>query len=338
MRPHTHLFFTVILAFFLVSCGSTPVKTSNNETLDLALEEIASYLEEGEELGLDENYKRKLLATELLIRKNEIDRAHSIINQVPTEYGEPQFFIRQMHARGQITIREGEPYLAQRYLFHPKITGELVKSEPEHGSLLLDLGATLLFDLGDYLRSVDQRVMLGTLLSEDELRKQLNHDLIWEALAELPTAELFDLAKTEKDPVKQGWYSLAALSKSNGANYRKQLDDISNWQQVWPSHPANDALPADLQLVMQLADQQSIRIAVMLPLTGKLSSAGQAIREGFISAYYDDAANASALPSISFYDTVNQDINQLFDQALAEGARPKQPRKNDGNPTTASRH
>jgi len=146
MRSLKHLF----LLFFLVlsaGCGNTPIKSDLSENLDLTLDELNRYLEEAEELETDEKYKRKLLATELLIRKDEASRAHAVIQQVPLNYGESNFVLRHMLARAQISIREGEPYLAQRYLFHPLVTPEAIAAEPDVASRLLDAGATLLYDL-----------------------------------------------------------------------------------------------------------------------------------------------------------------------------------------------
>ena len=320
MQIGKRFFSTVLvlsLAFGITSCGTTPTKPES-KNINLTLEQLPSYLEENDNLSAEEINDRKLNAIEFLISKGEIDWAHSLADQLDLSSPSEEFFIRYQLALGQIAIREGEPYLAQRYLFDKRISSEKLNTYPELGAKLLDISATLQFDLAEYLSAVDFRLQLDNLLLEDELSRQLNHDLIWEALSELPANQLFALSREETEEVKQGWLSLAALSKNNGANFRKQIQDIRQWRQVWPEHPANQLLPADLQLILQLSDQQSIHIALMLPLSGKLGAAGQAIKDGFLAGFYDDASIAIELPKLSFYDTVNNDINSLYERAKTD--------------------
>ncbi len=319
MQIVKHLFIASLIVL-LSNCGSTPTKPDSRK-IRLTLEQLPSYLEENDRVSTDEMNQRRLNAVEFLISKKETDWAHSLIKQISLQENDDKFFLRYMLAQGRIAIQEGEPYLAQRYLFDEKITQEKLAAHPETGAELLDTSATLQYDLAEYMRAFDLRVQHSALISDDEISLQLDHDLIWETLAEIPASKLFSLSKQEPNPTKQGWLSLAALSKSNGANYRAQITDIRQWQNVWPEHPANLILPADLQLILQLSDQQAIRIAVMLPLSGKLAAAGQAIRDGFLAGYYDDAATAPELPRLSFHDTVKADINTLYANAVENGVQ-----------------
>lgn len=323
MQIVKRLFITGLI-ITLASCGSTPIKKDDAEVV-LTLESLSDYLRNDGSLSSEELNQRKLKVAEFLVTKKESDRAAALIQTVIVPNDDDAFFLRYMLAKGRIAILQGEPYLAQRYLFHRGIDEAKLNAHPDIARQLLDLSATLQYDLAEYLRAFELRLQLNTLLIDDDLDRQLNHDLIWEALSELSVEQLQALAEEPKrdlsSDIKRGWFSLAALSKSNGANYRQQIRDIHQWQRVWPEHPANSLLPADLQLILQLSHQQAIEIAVMLPLTGKLGSAGRAIQDGLLAGYYDDAETTEALPTLRFYDTVNQDVAQLYHLATAEGAQ-----------------
>lgn len=63
------------------------------------------------------------------------------------------------------------------------------------------------------------------------------------------------------------------------------------------------------------------KIALLLPLSGNLSSKGQAIRNGFFTAYYyDKQQNTANVPTITVIDTNQGNIQKLYQQAVADGA------------------
>lgn len=327
-NQHRNSFITALLLYVLClglsSCGSTPTQapptTIETATDRLNSQEIPAYLEEAEKLPAEQKIDRQLFAIKSLIKLNDPAWAKTILSLIETQSLNQAQFTEFLLYQAQIALHEGEPYLAKRYLFHPLLDERLADSKLEIVQELLDLRATLLFEQSEYLQSFEQRIRLNPFISEQPEIHQLNNDLIWEALAELSSDRLFHLAKTEKKLDKQGWYSLAAMSKNNGANFRKQIKEIRDWQQLWPEHSANQFLPADLQLILQLADEQARQLAILLPLSGKLASAGQAIRDGLLAAYYEEEASAEFRPLLRIYDTEGQEVNALYDRAVAEGA------------------
>ena len=59
------------------------------------------------------------------------------------------------------------------------------------------------------------------------------------------------------------------------------------------------------------------QVALLLPLTGRLGDAGEALRDGFLTAYYQQ--EAAARPRVRVYDAAG-DAARAYAQALAEGA------------------
>lgn len=306
----------------LSGCGNTNVKPSTPETPDtqMSLDQLREFITNAESLSEPKKTDALLLAADQLYKAGETEWARSLLNKHHLAQLNQAQQIQLLLLQGKIAIRNGDPYLAKRFLYHDIIQLPLNETKPETLSDLFDLRATLSFDLADYLTSIDERLTLSQWVENDEVLAQLNHDLLWETLAEVPISQLFDLAKIEKNANKQGWFSLAAISRSNGANFRQQITDIEKWQSIWPNHPANKLLPADLQLILQLADEQARHIAVLLPLTGKLKSAADAIKDGILAAYYDDLSAGQIAPKITFYDTYEANLEDIYAQASIEGA------------------
>lgn len=61
-------------------------------------------------------------------------------------------------------------------------------------------------------------------------------------------------------------------------------------------------------------------IAVLLPQSGRMSRAAEAIRDGLLAAYYQDSASAADSPVLHFYDSDSRPVPELLQAARAAGA------------------
>ncbi|GAB3092878.1 ABC transporter substrate-binding protein [Aestuariicella hydrocarbonica] len=128
-----------------------------------------------------------------------------------------------------------------------------------------------------------------------------------------------NLTKAQQQ-VLRGWYSLALVSKNNQSNLERQLDNINQWSDQWPGHPASLRLPKDLQLLQQLIAERPSQVALLMPQQGPLGKAGQAVRDGFMAAYYDAMSQSSQIPRLKIYDTAEGNIIDIYNQAVIDGA------------------
>lgn len=63
------------------------------------------------------------------------------------------------------------------------------------------------------------------------------------------------------------------------------------------------------------------QIALLLPLTGPMAGPGRAVRDGFMSSYYQAIQSGQINTKIRVYDTVQGgDIEHLYEQAILDGA------------------
>ena len=85
-----------------------------------------------------------------------------------------------------------------------------------------------------------------------------------------------------------------------------------NWRAKNTRHPAANLPPTALQ---RLQDYRPPKISVMLPLSGRLTSVGNAVRNGFVTGYLEDLLPQKTMRNgaaeITFFDS-----NQLDDRAL----------------------
>lgn len=153
-----------------------------------------------------------------------------------------------------------------------------------------------------------------------------NQDVLWQTLMSMPLVELQASSQqprqlpTQQEEELQGWYSLALLSKSHQYNLDKQLEAINQWAAQWPQHSASQRRPKDLQLLQQLITERPMQVALLLPQQGRLGAAGNAVRDGFMAAYYEAMKQQHTIPALKFYDTSQGSIVDIYQRAVADGA------------------
>ena len=172
---------------------------------------------------------------------------------------------------------------------------------------------------GEYLAAARERIFLAPLLEDEQAT--YNHEQIWFDLQLVQEEALRKLADSESSPDVTGWLQLALIARENIEDVRQQVLAIDDWVNRNRSHPAARQLPGDLALLRQLAQQQPRNIAVLLPLSGPLEQAGNAIRSGILAAWYEARSLGRETPALSFFDTaINQDAYNVYKQAVFEGA------------------
>ena len=109
---------------------------------------------------------------------------------------------------------------------------------------------------------------------------------VWRNLEKTDAEQLSSALNGANDPQWQAWVSLALLSRDNSATLPSQL---SRWRTENPQHPAAKTLPGGLDYLLTQSPQGG-KVAILLPLSGALASAGQAVLNGYLAAYYEGHA------------------------------------------------
>jgi len=170
--------------------------------------------------------------------------------------------------------------------------------------------------VGDRLSAAMTLMLLSQ--TDGKVNPQQIHDHIWTFLKAVPDQKLAIAGKSTIGFETEGWIELATSVRKPGLSIDDQGRVIRRWQNNWPSHPAAQILPSELQLIASLAENRPEKIVLALPLQGPLASAGKAIRDGFLAAYYQDGSADHSKTDIRIIDTSGQSFSELYKELAAQ--------------------
>ncbi|MTI50126.1 MAG: penicillin-binding protein activator [Alcanivorax sp.] len=170
---------------------------------------------------------------------------------------------------------------------------------------------------GELMKSLRQRVAVDPLLNDDD--QAYNRQLTWEALMRLPLETLEARAEDTSGELR-GWLELALLYRDPQANIDSQVQRLSRWRETWPDHPAARQLPETVRALQRAARERPQRVAVLLPESGPLAPAAEAIRDGMMTGYYSAEEAGNPTPDLRFYDVSDADVRSVFQRAVDDGA------------------
>ena len=117
---------------------------------------------------------------------------------------------------------------------------------------------------------------------------------IWSLLMRLDTAQLARAIDRAEGNDWRGWLTLVQA-------YHGGRDATHNWLATHPNHSATQPLPAQLDRWLDSAPPRAI--AVMVPLSGRLEAAGNAVLEGIMEGLYQQYRESDARPLVFTVDT-----------------------------------
>ncbi|MEX0963616.1 MAG: penicillin-binding protein activator [Pseudohongiellaceae bacterium] len=266
--------------------------------------------------GLEEAQLR-VLALEALIDGGQLLRAQrqSALLEDLSNYPE-QLQIRALLLQAELAVNNDRADQAIELLSRAEDIG--LQRRPElRRDYLLALGQAYQ-ENEEYEQALATYLQLGTL-AENNLPVNFNvHNEIWDAINSFSPAQLENFANTANSYQSRGWVELARVVNSERYSIRSQLDSIEQWRRIWSQHPAAEQLPQSLDKLRQTWAERPRHIALILPLQ---DTAGKAIQEGFLSAYYAALNVSREVPKISVFDSSNAiTIYPIYDAAVASGA------------------
>ena len=190
---------------------------------------------------------------------------------------------------------------------------------PDSQIQLSEIKASAYESAGNYLAGARERIYFNSLLQPPA--KQQNEAIIWQDLNQLSIQTLYTLALNAPTNEFRGWLELAHLNKNHQHNIDQQHQSLNQWLTRWHNHASAKNLPKNLELLSKYTELRPKKIALFLPLKGKLSKPALAIQDGILAAHYNALQTSTETPEITLYDTSQTaDMNRLYQQATAEGA------------------
>jgi hypothetical protein len=120
------------------------------------------------------------------------------------------------------------------------------------------------------------------------------------------------------DATLSGWLELGRILADARAGALGTQRRLQTWRERFPAHPAGDALWRGVAERPAASGDLPRQVALLLPLSGRAEAAGQAVRDGFLAAYYDHGS--ATRPRVRIYDVAARDAPSAYLQALADGS------------------
>jgi len=314
----TAIFLVLLLG--LAACELSPQQTSTPiDQPIVTANDIEDLLSSAQRSDSPVREQKQLQASQLLMNEQQFELARQVIESIDTSYLSNSPLAQYYYLQSQLYLFSGDYQSALNLLENQRLTTIMDNLPLQQQLSLAELKAQVMARLGSHIASAQQRIYIAPLLPAD--RQQENQQGIWRSLMMLDSEELSQYLPTAISQDYRAWLQLALIAKQNQQDLDKQLLQLEQWQRKWPDHPANHQLPGELALIKQLASERPKHVALLLPLTGKLAPYGKAIRDGFLSSYFEARTQGAEVPKLTLFDTASHsDFLGLYNRAVAGGA------------------
>jgi len=255
-----------------------------------------------------------LLAIEQWLFAGDGRRARNALRSVPMPANGELLWLWSVDAAA-LALWEGNPDEALS-LLEPLSQQAL---PGDYRSRVEALRADAWFQKDDPLRAVDLYMQRENWL-EDRRAVDANRQRLWSGLTIANVQDLRDAASVSFDPIARGWLTLAALANSTGQQGIGWGNGLIQWQEQNIDHPAIGVLN-DFSVPPEALLNYPRQIALLLPLSGNSATAGNAVRNGFLGAYFSATSGTESEQDIRVYDVNGQGgVAGAYSEAVRNGA------------------
>ncbi|MCP4431798.1 MAG: penicillin-binding protein activator [Gammaproteobacteria bacterium] len=174
-------------------------------------------------------------------------------------------------------------------------------------------------------------VVIGKPLESAELRMEISHHLktpeeieqnnafIWDALNRISESAILRTLSTPQSTELRGWLELNLIARRSNMLPARIEPWINQWYQLYGEHPAAPRFAINLLEDSKRIYINPVKVALMLPLSGKLQQVSRAIENGFLYAFYQDRKEIAELDLINASDDPAE-FSIQYQQAIHNGA------------------
>ena len=322
------VFFISVFVFGLSSCATTPPSQPTTSTRDpvtpaktaterqLYLDMARNYIKLSSKSKAPQKQDYQLRAANILALGNFTSHARQILGAIPEQELDNRQHTRKRLLNGYIAILEHNPKETLQLLKKPLPPTASTERKVDYHRLR----ATAFGMENRHLHSARERVALEPLLTRRNAINK-NRQAIWQSLSRADKLTLEKIKTLPPPHVLSGWIELMQISKSIRYNSQKMRKHLEQWQANFSDHPAGeDILAALYEQSEQVISLHPENIALLLPLSGNLQPAGEAIQNGFISAYYAQEQE-DGQQQVRIYDVNSAtDIREVYQRAITDGS------------------
>jgi hypothetical protein len=332
-----NLFVATVAAFALATgCASAakkpissraakavPSTVSVSEAEDL--ERRAKYLDAGlayaqlaNRASAPEKQELQLRSAEVLLRGNFVAQAAQMLGEVDATGLDPGYAERKLLIQARIDLARGNRERAAATLDMLERGAVTTTTRAQVYAVRIQMHT----QSGNMIAAARERAKLDPLLTDPDVKRE-NRAALLQTLIEQPEAALLK-SKPAGIDVFGGWIELALILKSARQQPQEFPRLLADWKARYPYHGGADSLaerdvsrpdaivPGELPSV----------VALVLPQQGNFAKAADAVRDGFITAYYA-RAQGQFKPAILFYDSgaTAGEIVEVYRRAVRDGAK-----------------
>jgi hypothetical protein len=292
----------ILISFFIVACSTPTTRSNMPVSKEQRLEETPQIIENVDYLkraevvfaqtgSTDKRDELLLKAADLLQQQGDCVKSLKLLQILDNRLQSQQHkhIAQILSTECLITLQRPEIYEHRDLL--------LARLVPVTGyeQRVFHLQATLYSQQQAWIKASE--ALLKT--DGDDIEKSQQ---IWQWLKNLSLKEL----RNEKlrNTQLQAWLQLSLIVHTYGLDPTLLAEQIVNWQSRFGDSALARQLPAEVSLSLQQTPIKPIKIAVLLPLSGRLSSQGLALKEGILAAYLNNLPEA-LIPPVEAVDVNN---------------------------------
>ncbi len=181
------------------------------------------------------------------------------------------------------------------------------------------LRADAWFQNRDPTRAIELLMQRESLLKNRQSIAR-NRERLWRGLTDSDPKLLREAVETAVNPLVRGWLTLGSLAATTGQQGIGWSHGVTRWRDEHRGHPAMKIID-EMDLPKGELLEYPRRIALLLPLSGRTASAGKAVQNGFLGAYFAAAGGLDDRQTVNVYD-VNAEggASAAYSAAVSGGA------------------
>ena len=308
----------------LLSCSSNPSQQAKKNTVESS-KNIAEVLQVSEDylIQAKQNYESNndifqrnaylIQAAEALQLEQQCQKSIRMLKVI-----QPELQDNQHHTHASLILAECYLILSDKtFDIVETILSDLTDTDG-YKTRIAALEAQLMANKKQWLKA-------AKALQDTDIEELEKTQTTWKWVKKLDLVELEKARLSELS--LQPWLQLAIIVKRFALEPELFNRQLVKWQNRHFGHPLATNFPEEIEQAMLELPIQAKRIAVLLPLTGRLANQGLAIKEGILAAYLENLSNTQTSknnspdygePTLSatYSDTQQHKEISFFDSAL----------------------
>ena len=312
---------TLLLALLLAACSQVSSIGSDAYSSEAIFGKALAhdgdyYLAKALRASSPTRERYQLQAAQAMLQQSKIAQAQEILASIHTQTLPSTLIVQKQLLNARLKLLSNHTSQALDTLTN------IAPSEVPNRQEFQELLAAAYARDGKIVHSIEERIRLGHILKNSKAKKR-NEQAIWQTLERLSTRQLSSLknsTRAHNNPTLAAWLELAYLAKTHSNDPQTLATTIKTWRKQHSQHAANALLPKSLLHLDPSLPAEKNKVVLLLPLHGKLAAAGQAVKNGFMAAFYADKRRKQPL-EIEFLDSSNtKNIISLYKRAIDKHA------------------